>query len=194
MSFWDRVANARYVDRPAHGMGGKFDGIRRSALQRIGGFDECAFFSAGEDCDLLIRLEGAGRIVRSDVHVVHAHRYPAHTSLRSLFRKQRQLGEGFGALVRRHGRRMLMHDMRHLVFAHGLKLVLFLLLPVWPVTLLAAGGLLVLALRYSGRALWVADARVLVVPFVQVALFGVFLVGALTGWRRGRQAFDYNIR
>jgi len=188
MSFWDRVSNARYLGLESHGFGGKFDAIRKEALQKIGGFDEMHFFSAGEDYDMVIRLGAVGKLAKTGVKVTHDHQHPPRRSFVSLLRKQGQLGEGLGALLRTHGCNRIYVD---LVIAQGTKMVLFagLLVPVarWGALFLLA----VLSLAYSWRAFLQKDMRVLLIPFANLLQFAVLACAVMTGYLRGRQRFRY---
>ena len=194
MSFWDRVAHSRYIEKVSHGFGGKFDGIKKSAIRSIGGFDAAHFFSAGEDSDIAARLTTIGKLAPSTVTVVHAHYYPPDTRLQSLFRKQAQLGEGFGALMAKHWRHLGNPAIRSLFVMHMTKLALILCL-VTPYTFTPAAGLLfALGCYYSWRACLTLDARVILVPFVNMALMTTFCLAMIRGMAHGRQDFDYNIR
>lgn len=194
MSFWDKVANARYVGQADYGFGGKFDGLRRSAVQRIGGFDTQRFFSAGDDWDLLIRLSAIGKVIRSSASVIHAHCYPPNAQLISLFRKQIQLGQGFGAVIRKSFPRLPGIAYWQTFLVHVVKLGLCVLLLVPPCALPSFLLLLIMSIAYSWRALFVRDGRVLLVPFVTMIQFVVFSGSFLIGLLYGRQRFDYAIR
>lgn len=191
MSFWDQVATARYVGRVSHDFCGKFDAVRRSALEALGGFDEEHFFSAGEDLDFTIRLRKIGELVSSGVWVIHAHRYPQKAPVLGIFRKQAQLGQGFGALVRKHWRYVFDRELLEHVLTHLVKagLVFGLLVPVlspW-----CFGLLFLMACMYSWRAFGLRDWRVVLIPFVNIGQFVVFIGYALIGLGSGKQTFRY---
>ena len=194
MSFWDKVANARFLGRPGYGFGGKFDGLRRSTMLKIGGFDAVHFFSAGEDCDIEIRLGAIGKMIRSKVRVVHAHLYPVGTKAWALLRKQIQLGQGFGALLRKHFPRFYFNDIWGLFIIHCVKLSLFVLLCIpatfWP----ALAILILLGVVYSYRVFFAWDWRLVVVPFFNVIQFLIFIMAILRGLLGGKQQYDYNVR
>lgn len=195
MSFWDRVAHSRYIgSKPIHGFGGKFDGLRKSALIKIGGFDATHFFSAAEDSDIGIRLTAIGRLAPSQITVVHAHHYPANTKLRSLFRKQQQLGEGFGALLRKHISILVNPALRGLIITHTTKLVILLCILIPPLTVPALILFFVLGCFYAWRACLTPDIRVLLVPFVSMLLMATFCLSMIKGFIQGCQSFDYAIR
>lgn len=195
MSFWDRVAHSRYIgSEPVYGFGGKFDGLRKSTLLNIGGFDASHFFSAAEDSDIYIRLTAIGKLAPSTVTVVHAHHYPPSTKLRSLYRKQKQLGEGFGALLRKHIADPINPALRGLIMTHFTKLAILLCMLIPPLTIPALILFITLGLFYAWRACLTPDIRVLLVPFVSMLLMAIFCLSMVKGFIQGRQSFDYAIR
>jgi glycosyltransferase involved in cell wall biosynthesis len=193
MSFWDKVASARYTNWDAHGFLGKFDGMRRATMLEIGGFDAGRFHVAGEDADIILRLESAWKMVKTEVRVVHAHCYPPDASLRSFFRKQRQLGEGFGALLRKHGLR-LNREYWMLLAVHSVKIFLCAMSLIPFTALYALTALFLMGVLYAGRALKEKDPRVLLAPFAHMISFYVTSFAILKGLFSGKQRFDYNLR
>lgn len=188
MSFWDRVSNARYIGRASYAFGGKFDGVRKDALSGIGGFDEARFFSAGEDCDVVIRLSRVGRLIKTGACVVHGHQHPPRARFWHILRKQAQLGQAMGALVRKHG---FHREYSSALASHIVKGVLFLLACVPGLTWWALGALLVMGALYSGRALFQRDWRIVLVPFANIIQFAVFVGFVVVGAGAGRQRVNY---
>ncbi len=189
MGFWDQVARGRYVGKESYAMGGKFDAIRRETLEAVGGFDQHRFFCAGEDSDMFLRLKRSGRIARSDVRVVHAHHFSLEAPLYSIFQKQSILGQGFGALFRKHGLSVTFYrEMRSILALHLAKLFLIVGLAVPYVRWVCVAILLAVGFLFSGRALRLKDRRVLWVPGVNVIQLFVFTGGFLRGFIFGRQS------
>jgi glycosyltransferase involved in cell wall biosynthesis len=191
MSFWDKAGRARYQGKESCELSGKFDAFRRSTLEKLRGFDGARFYSAGEDVDMAIRLKKEGRIVSTDVRVVHGHKYPPHSAMMPLFRKQAQLAQGFGALLAKHWKKIPGPELRPLVLIHGIKglLVAGLLIP--PVSLYCLLVLLAMGTMYSRRMFRERDGRVLLLPFVFAAQFAVFTAYAVLGLIVRRQTFYY---
>lgn len=192
MHFWDRVTTARYAGKEGYGMGGKFDALRKSTLDKLNGFDCDRFFSAGEDVDLEIRLEDEGKIIESTVKAVHAHQHPTESKLTAIFRKQAQLGEGFGAVLRKHIKKVMHGDpiMGHSFF-HAIKIILFIGLLIPRCSLTSLLLLLIMGTVYSWRAFLSLDWRIFTIPFINVISFFVFTTGMATGFVKGRQTTDY---
>jgi cellulose synthase/poly-beta-1,6-N-acetylglucosamine synthase-like glycosyltransferase len=191
MSFWDKAGRARYQGKESCELCGKFDAFRRSTLEKLGGFDGARFYSAGEDVDMAIRLKDEGRIVSTEVRVVHGHKYPPNSAMMSLFRKQAQLAQGFGALLSKHWKKILQPELRSLAMVHGAKGLLVLGLFVPPLSLPCLLILLLLGTTYSRRMFKEKDRRVLLLPFVFAAQFVVFTAYALFGLIVRRQTFYY---
>ena len=194
MSFWDRVTSAQFrnIKQPPHGLAGKFDLLRRDALEKVGGYDEEHFFSAGEDADMVEKLWSVGKIAFSDVVVVHAHLHPPNARFKSALRKHTQLGQGTGALLRKHWCSIdFMRRAWLIVGLNGLKLVLLIgiFTPyVWPYALTL---MLLLAIYYASWSLLSRDWRVVLIPFAVSIMFSVFAISMVAAFIRGRQSFDY---
>jgi GT2 family glycosyltransferase len=52
---------------------GKFVAYRKSALEKVGFFDEKTFFTGGEDVDLYLKMKKIGKIVEVDTGIIHQH-------------------------------------------------------------------------------------------------------------------------
>ncbi|MDR3458567.1 MAG: glycosyltransferase family A protein [Verrucomicrobiae bacterium] len=193
MGFWDRVTSAQFRHaKPAHALMGKFDLIRRAALEKIGGFDEVRFYSAAEDADIVERLCAIGTLASSDVLVIHAHKHPPEAKFKSVLRKHIQLGEGSGALFRKYWHSAgFIRRAWPIIGVNGLKLVLLVGLFLPPVTLYAAGLMLLLSVYYARWAMLSRDWRVVLIPFAVSVMFAFFAVAMVRAFIRGRQSFDY---
>jgi len=193
MAFLDRVSASRYVNQKNYGFGGKYDIIRKSAFESIGGFDCEHFFSAGEDIDLTLRLQEIGRIVKSQVCVIHGHESPVKPKLSSFFRKQAQLAQGFGAVNRKHLRVLRSGKLvSRATYIHLLKALLLLGLFIPMTSIYSALLLLAMGTYYSWRAMLCFDWRIITVPFLNVAAFVVFVANAIIGFFTGSQTTDYH--
>ncbi|MSS74664.1 glycosyltransferase family 2 protein [Candidatus Pacearchaeota archaeon] len=82
---------------------GKGGAYRKSAMQKIGLFDERTFRTAGEDYDTYVKLKKRGKIVYPNVKIIHYH----PTTFKQRLKKQYQYANGYGALVRVHGKEMV---------------------------------------------------------------------------------------
>lgn len=73
---------------------------KKETLLKVGLFDEKTFRTAGEDFDMYLKLLKEGEIKYPETKVLHYHFY----SWKSRFRKELQLSNGFGVLVRKFGK------------------------------------------------------------------------------------------
>jgi cellulose synthase/poly-beta-1,6-N-acetylglucosamine synthase-like glycosyltransferase len=195
MSFWDRVTSSQFRHaKPAHGLAGKFDLYRREALEKLGGFDDVHFFSAAEDADMVLRLMMVGTIAYSDVVVVHAHIHPPASRFTSTLRKQAQVGEGAGALLRKHGFAWAFAPSAFpITVVNGLKLSLLVgaFVPVFHIWLVSIALMLLLASYYGRWAFQTRDWRVPLIPFAVSLMFSVYAIYMVRGFVLGRQSFHY---
>lgn len=193
MSLWDRVTSAQFRHaKPVPALMGKFDLFSRDALEKLGGFDEERFYSAAEDADMVESLLTTGKLACSDVVVIHAHLHPPSARFSSVLRKHAQVGESFGALVRKHGlsfaftRRCL-----PITAVNGLKLFLLIGLFIPPIALYDAALMLLFSIYYARWAMLTRDWRVVLVPFAVALMFSVYALAMVRGYILGRQSFDY---
>jgi len=75
---------------------------KKSALLKAGLFDNKNFRTAGEDFDMWIKLRKQGKIAYPNCKVLHLHEY----GFKNRIKKEFQLANGFGALVRIYNREM----------------------------------------------------------------------------------------
>jgi GT2 family glycosyltransferase len=198
MSFWDRVTSSQFRHaKPNNALMGKFDLIRRDALEKIGGFDEKCFFSAAEDADIMEMLLSMGRVASADVMVIHAHKHPPASKFVSVLRKHAQYGEGTGAMLRKHGLAWALARRAFPVTAvNALKLILLIgiFVPYWPVSVGSIVLMLSLAIYYGRWAMLSRDWRVVLIPFAVSLMFSVYALSMVKGFILGRQTFGYHKR
>jgi len=198
MSFWDRVTSAQFRHaKPAHGLANKFDIIRRDALEKLGGYDEEHFSSAGEDADMVERLLAIGKVAYSDVVVVHGHLHPPSSKFTSTLRKHAQIGEGAGAVMRKQGLKWaLARRALPITIVNGLKLGLLIgvFIPFFHIWLISIVLMLLLASYYGRWAFLTRDWRVPLIPFAVSLMFAVYAISMVRSFIRGRQTFNYSKR
>lgn len=77
---------------------GKGCAYKKKALFEVGLFDEEEFRTAGEDFDIYLKIKKEGGIAYPNCKVLHYHKYTGKNRLK----KEIQLSEGFGVLVRKY--------------------------------------------------------------------------------------------
>lgn len=75
---------------------------KKTALLKAGLFDGKNFRTAGEDFDMWIKLNKTGKIAYPDCKVLHYHKH----TFTNRIKKELQLSNGFGALIRIHKLKM----------------------------------------------------------------------------------------
>lgn len=100
-NFWQKCFFARLAGKDFSGIDGKFDCFRRSALEKVGLFDEKHFRSAGEDGDIVFKLKKIGKIYQTKAKIVHLHKIDPSFSWKDIVRKQAQYSEAQGTLLSR---------------------------------------------------------------------------------------------
>lgn len=196
MNFWDRVTSSQFRHaKPGHGLSGKFDLMRRDALEKIGGFDEKRFFSAAEDADMVEQVNRVGKLAASDVVVIHAHQHPPASRFVSVLRKQAQYGEGAGALLRKNiGSFNFVRRASFIMGLNCLKLGLLIGLFIWPITPYALVAMLALATYYGRWAMLTPDWRSPLIPLAVSLMFSINALSMVKGFILGRQSFHYHKR
>ncbi|SVC62616.1 uncharacterized protein METZ01_LOCUS315470, partial [marine metagenome] len=102
-NFWQKCLFSRLLDKRFYGLDGKFDLFRKSILIDVGMFDTATFRSAGEDGDIVKKIESVGILKKTEAGIIHIHDNNPNYSLKSYLLKHAQLSEAQGALYRKHG-------------------------------------------------------------------------------------------
>ena len=87
-------------------------------------FDSETFRSAGEDGDIVKKIQSAGNLKKTEAGIIHIHDNDPSYSLKSYLFKHAQLSESQGALYRKHGITNI-NDFSRAFFRESLLLMLF---------------------------------------------------------------------
>ncbi len=178
--FWQRCLFSRFVNTRIKLLSGKFDCFRRSQLiGNIGLFDSDTYRTAGEDGDIKKRIDQSGTLmVESGVEVIHVHCRDAHFPLSSWVKKESQLAEAQGVLLRKYGFSGIKETA--LSFFRQALLVGLLAPYLRYVSILL---ILVYVFTYTKRMYLEADSlKILALPFVNFYLLFVALVFSVRGF------------
>ncbi len=187
--FWGQVFLARYQrQRCERDFDTKFNGVRRDAFERIGGFDEVRFPYGGEDFDFRVRLLREGRLADTGVEVEHLHGWGRRHTPWGLLRKYARNAECMGATIPVYLRHLRHEPAYPRWFVARLVLSAACLASPWPGAWPWA-PLAVLAFALAWAAPVFREIRrlraVVVLPFA-IAVMYVFTLFHLRGWIRGR--------
>jgi len=163
---------------------GKFDAIRKEALQAIGGFDAATFHTAGEDLDITLKLQRHGQILTSGARIIHHHKLDNSFGFTDYLYKHYQYAMGHGAVLRKSG---LGSFSRTVSAFHRELIFLSCMTPgIWPLGWCMAALYALLYTRKVYTHCW-NDPRVLTLPLANLLTIVASLAGAMVGWIRGKQ-------
>ena len=183
-NFWQKCFFARLAGKSFSGIDGKFDAFRKSALEKVGLFDEKHFRTAGEDGDIVSKLQKIGKIFQTQAKIIHLHKIDPNFSWKDILRKQAQYSEAQGALLAL-GRIWGIEALAKAFFREILLVWLF----VPYLNILS----LLLILSYSffyTKLVFVKeyrDRRILILPFFNMFLLLVSFYYSLRGFIYGKQ-------
>ena len=183
-NFWQKCFFARQVGRRQSGMDGKFDCLRKSALEEVGLFDGETFRRAGEDGDVFRKLAAKGETVKTDSAILHLHSLDPDFRMSNIIYKHAQYAESQGAILRRYGCTSLRECAR--AFFREI-MVLMLLVPgirLVALALIVAYSVAYCSSLYSTE--W-KNGRIILVPFLNIVLLLVSCAFSVRGFARGRQ-------
>lgn len=183
-NFWQKCFFARFRNRKDIGINGQFDCFRKSALERVGLFDEKNFRTAGEDADVVYNLRKIGKVAGSAAKTIHLHKIDPNFSWQDIVRKQAQYSEAQGALLRR-GR-----IGKIIIFVRSFfREILIVALLVPYVRILSLVLIALYSFLYTKNVYFekYRDKRILILPFFNIYLLFVGLFYSLRGFLYGKQ-------
>ena len=183
-NFWQKCLFSRLLDKRFYGLDGKFDLFRKSILIDVGMFDTVTFRSAGEDGDIVKKIESVGILKKTEAGIIHIHDNNPNYSLKSYFLKHAQLSEAQGALYRKHGTRNLIELFRAF-FRESLLLMLLV-----PYLRYISILLILLYSFYYTKNVYIAEynnPRIFLLPFINLSLLFVSFFYSVKGFATGKQ-------
>ncbi|OGI33471.1 MAG: hypothetical protein A2420_04095 [Candidatus Moranbacteria bacterium RIFOXYC1_FULL_44_13] len=183
-NFWQKCFFARLVEKKFSGLDGKFDCFRKSALEKIGLFDERTFKNAGEDGDVVYKLKKIGKIKKTEAEIIHLHSMDPNFSWHDIVRKQQQYSESQGILLRL-GRIHGVISYPKIFFREILVIGLFI-----PYARLISILLIVIYAFLYTKLVFLNEyknKRIFVLPFLNIYLLFISLVYSLRGVIYGKQ-------
>lgn len=184
--FWEKCFFAREVGTGTAGLTTKFDCIRKSAYQKVGGFDIKNFGVGGEDADIHDRLRSMGKVMKSNAKVTHLHYLGEGFFLNKLFHKQRIYARIYGRLARTKGKSFF-SDNAILLIKPTLAILPFIpIFRAFGITLLILYAFLYTKKMFITRST-LMNPRIVALPFLNI-----FLIYYETFWMAESFLFGEN--
>lgn len=185
-NFWMRVNFSRVIDRPMNFSAGKFDGID---LKKINiKFNDTIFKHSGEDAGFNIEIKKLGfKIALSDIEVIHNHNFNANYSFLNYLKKESQLNETYGVLVRHYGFRSFTLKGNILMF-HRLLLLICLFIPI--LNIFSFFTLIMYSFYYSKEIFFLEpkNPKIFIVPFANLIILSSGAIWNIIGYIKGKQS------
>lgn len=180
-NFWQKCLFSRFVGKTIFDLSGKFDCYdRKKLIEYVGLFDEKTFRTAGEDGDIKRRIGKSGfKTTYSGFNVVHLHNRETNFSYKNIFKKEAQLAEAQGVLLRLYG----IDNVKDFVMSF-FRPILLLLLFIPEVNMLSLFLIVIYAFYYT-RLVYIEEYRnfrVLILPFINLCILPVATLYSLKGF------------
>lgn len=184
-NFWMKVNFSRVINRPMSFSAGKFYMLDLDKVNLL--FNEEFFTHSGEDAGFNIELRKKGfKILSSDVEVIHNHSFKSDYSFYDYLKKESQLNETYGVLLRNYGFKEFGLKMSVLML-HRLFILICFLLPIINIF-----GFLILVLYsfYFSKKIFVLEIKnpkILLVPFANMIILSSGALWNIIGYIKGKQ-------
>lgn len=183
-NFWQKCYFSRFMGKEIPGLNGQFDCFRKTALEKVGLFDEKRFRSAGEDGDIVYKLSKLGKIAQTKAKLLHLQSANPDFGPRDIIFKQKQHSEARGALLAL-GRIGKFSSAAKIFFREIMVLTLFI-----PYVKVVS---LIMIICYSflyTKCVFLKEyrnKRIFILPFFNIFLLFVGFLYSIKGFVYGRQ-------
>lgn len=180
-NFWQKCLFSRYVN-VIHSLPiQKFDCFNRQKLINIGLFDTKHFRTAGEDIEMIIQSKKHGfKSIKSGIKVIHIHNTQKNFSFRNLLKKEMQLAETKGVLLRLHGPFIP-------IYKSFFREVILLGLVFYYTRPLSVLLFILYIFFYNWRLFLIKDKHKIFLPLVNIALFISNIYSTIKSFAAGKQ-------
>lgn len=170
-NFWQKCLFSRHVGKIMSGRNSAFCCFSVAALKRVGLFDERRFRTAGEDADMMYKLEKMGKIVDVDTIIEHIHNTDKQFSILGLFKKRAQHAEAAGVVFSVYPNFFSLNSLR--LF---LPFIMVIGLFVDQLRIMSLTSLVGFSFWYTAQVYtteW-KNLRVLLLPFINILCLMIF--------------------
>jgi glycosyltransferase involved in cell wall biosynthesis len=185
-NFWQKCLFSRFVGKTILDLNGKFDCYDREKLiEHVGLFDEKIFRTAGEDGDMKRKINENGfEVVYSGFNVVHLHNKEANFNYKKIFKKEAQIAEAQGVLLRLYG----INNLKDFLMSF-FRPILLLLLFIPEVNILSLFLIIIYAFYYTGLVYIkeYRNFRILILPFINLCILPVATFYSIKGFLLKKQ-------
>ena len=185
-NFWQKCMFSRFLNRKIENLTGKFDGFKKDLFLRYGiSFDSVNFRTAGEDGDIKNKFSKNNlKITRSGIDIIHIHNKNKKFDLGSLIKKESQMSECYGVLIRKYGINNLLD---FLMISFRPILIILLFIPF--VNLLDILIILIYSFLYT-KNVYIYERknpRIFLLPIINIYLLFVSFFYYFKGFIYGKQ-------
>lgn len=186
-NFWMKVNFSRIIGRTTYGFsGGKFDCLDLDKINIL--FKENTFKHSGEDLAFKFSLKDENlNTAASGVSVIHNHNFSPKYAFKIYLRKENQMNETYGVLVRNFGIKFFSVREMILMF-HRLILVSLLFIPYVNFFALI---LIIFYLFYYSKKVYLTEyknPKIFLVPFANLIILFSGALWNIIGFVKGKQS------
>jgi glycosyltransferase involved in cell wall biosynthesis len=186
-NFWQKCLFSRLINRKIEDLIGKFDGFKKDLMMRYNiFFDNDTYRTAGEDGAIRIKfLKNNLKIKNVNINVIHIHNKSKNFSLKDLIKKESQLSEYYGTLIRKTG--IPNGIVNFILISFRPILVILLFVPI--INLFDVILILIYSFLYT-KHVYIYERknpRILILPFVNIGLLFIASFYYFKGFVYGKQ-------
>jgi glycosyltransferase involved in cell wall biosynthesis len=186
-NFWQKCLFSRLINRKIEDLIGKFDGFKKDLMMQYSiFFDSNTYRTAGEDGDIKINFKkNKLKIKKININVIHIHNKSKNFSLKDLIKKESQLSEYYGTLIRKNG----LHDGITNFFMISFRPILVILLLVPIINLFDVLIILIYSFLYT-KNVYIYERKnpkIFILPFINIYLLFISTFYYFKGFVYGKQ-------
>ena len=183
-NYWQKVFFSRQAETEQKGINGRFDAFKTSALKKIGLFDHKTYRTAGEDGDIVYKLNKIGKVKYTNAKIIHIHSRSPSFSPKDIYYKHAQYSQTYGVWLRKG----IINTPKKIIFTHFREILLISLLI--PYLKYISFCLIILYCFLYTKTIfkqYPKDLRTYLLPLINISLLFVSFYFTLDGFIRQKQ-------